>query len=129
VASEAQLAVYVVQSTGLSNVLILRVTPADDSPIIYSIAPDRIQAGAGIVRIDVTGANFAEKSKVLVNGAEAKTTFVGKGKLTFKLTESQTGTAGVTYQIQVRNNDGTVTNAVALEVVSAAMVSTLAGKK
>jgi sugar lactone lactonase YvrE len=129
VAGEAQLPVYVVQSTGLSNVFILRVTPANGAPIIYDVSPDQVQAGAGAVRIELTGANFAEKSKVLVNGEEVSTNFVGRGNVTFKLTAAQTGTAGVTYQIQVRNNDGTVTNVVSVSVVPAAVVSTLSGKK
>ncbi len=129
IANEGQLVVYVVQSTGLSNAFILRVTPADNSPILYSLSPQTIQAGAGVVRVDLTGANFAEKSKVLVNGEEAKTNFLGKASVTFKLSDTQTATPGVTYQIQVRNADGTVTNGLSVDVVAASLVSTLAGKK
>lgn len=129
VAAEAQLPVYVVQSTGLSNVAILRVTPADGSPIVYSISPDRIQAGAGAVKVAVSGANFGEKSKVLVNGDEVKTSFNGRANLTFKLSDSDTDTAGTTYNVQVRNNDGTVTNTVQLRILEPAMVSTVTGDK
>ncbi len=126
---EAQLPVFVVQSTGLSNVFVLRVTPADGKPLIYEITPNQVQAGTGTVRIDVTGANFGEKSKVLVNGEEVRTTFAGRARLTFQIGEMRTETPGVTYQVQVRSNDGTVTNAVTLEIVDASLVSTTAGKK
>jgi sugar lactone lactonase YvrE len=128
-ANEAQLPVVVIQSTGLSNTAILRVTPADGSPIVYNVTPDEVQAGAGVVRVEVNGANFGDKSKVLVNGQEVKTSFIGRAKVTFRLTEAQTGTAGVTLNIQVRNNDGTVTNVVPIRVVSASLVSTLSGEK
>ncbi len=121
--------VYVVQSTGLSNATILRVTPANDNPFAYTVTPDEVQAGTDrATTISVNGANFAEKSKVLVNGTEVKTTFVGKARVDFTLSKDLTDTANVTYQIQVKNNDGTVSNPHAVTVVRASVVSTLAGK-
>lgn len=125
-----QAVVYVLQSTGLSNAEILRVTPEGDDPFLYTVAPDEVQAGVDeATQIILTGANFAEKSKVFVNGTEAKTTFVGKGRVDFNLSKEQTAVAGVTYQVQVRNNDGTVSNFLPVSVIRAAVVTTLVGKK
>lgn len=121
--------VYVVQSTGLSNATILRITPASESPFAYTVTPNEVQAGTDRATvISVNGANFAEKSKVLINGTEVKTTFIGKARVDFTLSKDATDTAGVTYQVQVRNNDGTVSNPLSVSVVQASVVSTLAGK-
>lgn len=124
-----QVVVYVTQATGLSNAVILRVTPASGAPVVYTVSPDEIQAGAGARDVQISGANFGDKSVVLVNGAEAKTTFVGRATLTFRLTEAQTSAPDVTYTIQVRTNDGTVSNVATVDVVEAAVVSTASGEK
>jgi sugar lactone lactonase YvrE len=129
VAQEAQLPLVVSQSTGLSNTIILRVTPADGRPLIYDVNPAEVQAGAGEVRVRITGANFSEKSKILVNGNEVRTTFVGRATLTFKLTEALTSSPNVTLTVQVRNEDGVVTNIEPIEIVEAAVVDTLSGEK
>ncbi len=129
VANVAQLIVYVSQSTGLSNASVLRVVPADGSPLVYTVNPITVQVGAGATTVDVSGANFEDKSTVLVNGVEAKTTFFGKSAVSFKLTDTQTGTEGVVYAVQVKNKDGAVSNAATVTIVPAALVSTLSGLK
>ncbi len=129
VANVSQVVVYVVQSTGLSNAVILRVTPATDNPFLYTVAPDEVQAGVDRpTSITVNGANFAEKSKVFLNGTEVKTTFIGKANVSFTLSKENSATAGVTFQVQVKNADGLVSNVLPLKIVQASVVSTLAGK-
>ena len=129
VTTVSEAVVYVVQSTGLSNAFILRITPANDNPFLYTVTPNEVQAGIDrATSVAVNGANFAEKSKVFLNGTEVKTTFIGKGRVDFNLSKENTATAGVTYQVQVRNNDGTVSNFLPVSVVRASVVSTLAGK-
>lgn len=128
VADVQQAVIYVVQSTGLSNAAVFRVTPTDGDPVLYTVAPDEVQAGAGGQTVEISGANFGENSVVLVNGNEVRTTFVGRAKLTFKLTESQTATPGVTYTVQVRNSGGVVSNILSFTVVEAAVVSTVSGE-
>lgn len=129
VANIEEAVIYVVQSTGLSNALILRVTPANDNPFLYTLTPDEVQAGLDRgTTIALNGANFEEKSKVFLNGTEVNTTFIGKGRVDFTLSKDNADTAGVTYQVQVRNNDGLVSNFLPVSVVRASVVSTLAGK-
>lgn len=129
VASVQQVVIFVSQATGLSNAIVFRVTPQSGDPVSYSLSPDEVQAGSGGQVVDVAGANFEEKSVVLVNGQQARTTFTGRAKVSFKLTEAQTSTPGVDYAIQVRNTDGTVSNFLTLRVVDAAVVSTVSGAK
>lgn len=122
----AQLPVYVEQETGLSNVTILRVVPSS-APFVYSLSPDRVQAGVDGEKITVNGAGFTETSKVLVNGAEVSTTFQSAGRLQFKLTKTQTASPA-TYTVAVRNKDGVTSNTATVEVVEASAVTTVAGK-
>jgi streptogramin lyase len=124
---EAQLAVYVRESTGLSNAAILRVTPTS-APYAYSLSPVAIQAGAPATQVAVIGANFKDNAELFVNGQKVNSNVVSGGRMTFKLTKTQLASPA-TYTITVKNPDGMTTNAVAIDVVAAAMVSTLAGKK
>lgn len=126
--AEAQVVVYVEQDTGLSNPSILRVTP-EEGPFIYQASPVVVQAGARkSTSVEIMGANFAEKSKVVLNGTEVKTTFSSKSRVTFKLSKDQTANPGVTYTVKVKNNDGTESNVVAVAVVTPSVVSTASGE-
>jgi len=123
---EAQLPIYVMTSTGLSNVVILRVTPAE-SPYIFSLSPNTLQAGTSGARVAVIGANFKENSDVKLNGTAVNTKFVGAARVSFKLSKDQLANPA-TYTVTVTNPDGSTSNSVTLTVTGASTVSTLAGK-
>jgi hypothetical protein len=123
---EAQLVVNVKTSTGLSNAVILRVTP-DEAPYVFSLSPIALQAGTASSQVAVIGANFKEKSEIFLNGTSVKTNYVSGGRMTFKLTKAQLATPG-TYTVSVKNPDGLTSNTVTIDVVEAAVVTTLAGK-
>jgi hypothetical protein len=86
-------------------------------PVIASISPDGVTAGAGDVTIDVAGMNFHGGCEVLVDGTAVFTGFFTDVDLNAVIPGSVTNMPG-THPVTVRNPGGVISNAVPFTVLA-----------
>ncbi|HRW10312.1 MAG TPA: IPT/TIG domain-containing protein, partial [Caldilineaceae bacterium] len=86
------------------------VAPA---PVVTTIGPDHVAAGAGATSVTVNGSGYLNGATVLWNGEPVPTTFGNSGQLTAQIPAGQLVVGGVAG-IAVRNPDvdGTMSNSV-----------------
>lgn len=85
--------------------------PAPPAPVISSINPASVTAGATGVTVTVVGTGFSDGAVVTVGGADEATT-IGASATVADATVAAAGTVSV----QVRNADGQLSNSVDLTV-------------
>ncbi len=56
------------------------------SPVLASISPNKIDAGARGQLVTISGRNFLSSSSVLFNGAERPSSYLSSNRLTIKMT-------------------------------------------
>ncbi|HEX5733486.1 MAG TPA: SMP-30/gluconolactonase/LRE family protein [Blastocatellia bacterium] len=120
-----QLIVRVEQDGIQSSDEVIAVAPSDD-PFIFAIAPNRIRQGESKETIDIVGANLGKKVTILLDGQEAAIRDSTATRLTVTVREELLSSVG-THTIQIRDEDGALSNIGTFQVVPDATVSTLAG--
>jgi hypothetical protein len=80
--------------------------PDGKAPTITDIQPSTVASGSANQTITVTGTNFADGSKVLLDDTAQPTTFESASKLTAKPADQSLG-APKTFKLKVVNPDGT----------------------
>ncbi|MEW6211680.1 MAG: SMP-30/gluconolactonase/LRE family protein [Acidobacteriota bacterium] len=117
-----------VQQDGIqSQDFIITVTPTED-PFIYTSAPALIRQGDQRETIEIVGANFDNKDKVLLDGEEVEPRNSTRRRLTIVVKKELLATTG-THTLQVRDQDGNLSNIVSFSVVPDVTVATLAGRQ
>ncbi len=104
---------------------VFTVTPESD-PIIFTIAPLTVRVGEKKPTIDITGANLGDKATVLVDGQEVNIRTSTKTRLSAVIPLGLTDAPG-THTVQVKSEDGKVTQTFTFVVVPDSQVATLAG--
>ncbi|HEY7544698.1 MAG TPA: SMP-30/gluconolactonase/LRE family protein, partial [Blastocatellia bacterium] len=110
-----------------SQDFLIDVTPTAD-PFIYTSAPALIRQGDQRETIEVVGANFNNKDKVLLDGEEVEPRNSTRRRLTVVVKSDLLSTTG-THTLQVKDEEGNLSNVVSFSVVPDVTVSTLAGKR
>jgi sugar lactone lactonase YvrE len=115
-----------VEQDGIQSIdEVLSVTPSED-PFIFTISPASIRQGDSRETIDIVGANFGDQDKVLLDGQEVSTRTSTRRRFTIVVKSELLATPG-THTIQVRDQDGAVSNVVSFVVTPDVTVSTLSG--
>lgn len=120
-----QLIVRVEQDGIQSSDEVIAVAPSDD-PFIFAIAPNLIRQGESKETIDIVGANLGKKVTILLDGQEASIRDSTATRLTVTVREELLSSVG-THTIQIRDEDGVLSNIGTFRVIPDATVSTLAG--
>ena len=115
-------------SFGSSGILWALKIARDTSmpPVIESLTPATLTAGAGDSTIQIAGSNFAQNAVVLVNAVNAATTFQSSIQLTAILKAPYLANAGV-LQLQVLNPASGASNSFLLPVVAAVGTNSVPG--
>jgi lamin tail-like protein len=87
-------------------------------PVISSISPAAVVAGADPVTLQVSGSNFVNGAHVRVDGTSVNTTFSSTGELSANIPVAVTTSPG-SHSITVQNPSNAISNAVTLTVLSA----------
>ena len=91
----AELQIVVVNGTvSSSNTPALNLEVDNPSPVISSISPDAVTAGAAATTVGITGTGFLNASVVQVNGNARPATFVNATQLTVVLTAAELSASG-----------------------------------
>ncbi|HXG66420.1 MAG TPA: SMP-30/gluconolactonase/LRE family protein, partial [Blastocatellia bacterium] len=117
-----------VEQDGIQSIDDFIVVAPDEGPFIFAISPSRIRIGEEKEALELTGANFMNEAKVLVDGQEVKTRNASRRRITAVITQDLLMTPGV-HTIQVQDKDGLLSNVGSFEVVPDVEVSTFAGSK
>ena len=91
--------------------------PLAATPQIASLTPQFASVGGSAFTLAVNGGNFVSGSKVRWNGSDRVTTFLSATQLRANILAADVATAG-TVPVTVFNPDGTLSNAVTIEVRS-----------
>jgi DNA-binding beta-propeller fold protein YncE len=122
-----QLIVRVEQEGVQSNDFTLGVTPTD-LPFVFTVGPNRVRLGETRANLNLSGANFKGEIAVLIDGEEANVREQFRRSLRVGVPRSLLSTAG-TRSVQIRDEDGNLSNTVSFEVVPDVEVATLAGSR
>lgn len=123
-----QLIVRVEQDGIQSADAIIDISPTAD-PFIFSIAPARFRQEEARETLDVIGANFRGKIRVLIDGEEANIKGENPRKLTVSINKELLSTPAA-HVVQVKEEKGgALSNIFAFEVAPDVTVSTLAGTR
>jgi sugar lactone lactonase YvrE len=104
---------------------VIAVAPEDD-PFIFTIAPNRIRQGESKETVDIVGANLGKKVTILLDGEEVSVRSSTATRLTVTVREGLLSSIG-THTIQIRDEDGVLSNIGTFQVIPDVTVSTLAG--
>lgn len=120
-----QLFIRVEQEGVQSRDEIFTVSPVSD-PIIFTIAPLTVRVGEKKPVIDIFGANLGDKATVLIDGNPVNLRGSTKTLLSAVIPLGLTDTPG-THTVQVKSEDGKVTQTFTFVVTPDTQVATLAG--
>jgi sugar lactone lactonase YvrE len=124
-ATPGQLIVRVEQDGIQSSDEVIAVAPTDD-PFIFTIAPNLIRQGESKETIDIVGANLGKKVTVLLDGQEVTVRNSTSQRLTIAVKQELLASPG-THIIQIKDEDGALSNVGSFKVIPDVVVSTLAG--
>lgn len=117
-----------IQQDGIqSRDFTITVTPTEE-PFIYTSAPALIRQGDTRETIEIVGANFSGKHKVLLDGEEVNPRNSTRRRLTIVVKSELLSTIG-THTLQVKDENDNLSNVVSFSVVPDVTVSTLAGER
>ena len=112
-----QYAVNVRNSPISTSIPVLITVASPGTPQITSAGPISV----GMTTLLVNGQNFVPLSVVRINGTDRTTTFVSSEQLSAQLLASDAAGPG-SFSVAVRNQDGTTSNSVTVQVTGAAVI-------
>lgn len=124
-AQPGQLTVRVEQEGIQSRNLTITVSPNED-PFIFRVAPALIRQNEEREVIEIFGANFGNRVKVLLDGEEVTVRNATRRRLTVVVRQDFTGQIS-NHTLQVEDEEGRVSNVGSFAVVPDVEVSTLVG--
>jgi hypothetical protein len=87
---------------GASNSVNFTVNSSNPVPVVSSLSPSSLTAGASAQTLTINGSNFVSGSTVTYNGVGHAATFASAGQTTIQLTAGDLATAG-SYPVVVTN--------------------------